>query len=67
MSFLFFWKTSKQNLDKGCFSQWQESYFTVENVEYFCTEQFMMAYKADLFNDLDVLEKILNSVIIQKK
>ena len=61
LDFVFFWKTSKLTLDEGCFSQWQKSFFTVGDIEYFCAEQFMMAYKADLFNDLIALEKILNS------
>jgi len=60
LEYIFFWKTSKDTLDEGCFSQWQETYFTVQNIKYSCAEQFMMAYKADLFDDLKTFEKIIN-------
>lgn len=66
LEFIFFWKTSKGILDEGCFSQWQESYFTINNIEYSCAEQFMMAYKADLFDDLETLEEIINETNPQK-
>ena len=61
LEYVFFWKTSKEIMNVGCFSQWQESFFEVGGIEYFCAEQFMMAYKADLFNDLESMEKILNN------
>ena len=32
LEYTFFWKTSYEILDEGCFSQWQESYFTVNNI-----------------------------------
>ena len=60
LEYVFFWETSKNTLNEGCFSQWQESYFEVGNIEYSCAEQFMMANKADLFNDFKTLERILN-------
>lgn len=51
---VFFWKNS-------IFSQWFSSPFTVNNIEYCCAEQYMMAEKARLFNDDETLEKILNT------
>jgi len=61
LEFLLFFGASKGTLNEGCLSQWQKSNFTVNNIEYSCTEQFMMACKAELFNDLDAIKKILNN------
>ena len=47
-AFCFFWKANEGN---GVFSQWFESKFTVDGVEYSCAEQFMMAEKAKLMGD----------------
>jgi ribA/ribD-fused uncharacterized protein len=49
--FVFFWA--------GWPSQWHPADFTVEEVEYGCAEQFMMAEKARLFDDPEVLAQIL--------
>jgi ribA/ribD-fused uncharacterized protein len=49
--FTFFWS--------GPFSQWAKCKFTVRNVEYNCTEQYMMAQKALLFNDDAAYSKIM--------
>jgi ribA/ribD-fused uncharacterized protein len=60
--FLFFWghQPSKDgNITKTCLSQWWESSFVVEGVEYKTAEHWMMAKKADLFGDQEILEKIL--------
>jgi len=35
----------------GPLSQWWYSPFTIDGVEYNCTEQFMMATKASMFRD----------------
>ena len=35
----------------GPFSQWYPSPFEVEGTKYNCTEQYMMAKKAELFGD----------------
>lgn len=51
--FTFFWS--------GPFSNWHPSKFEVDGVKYNCSEQFMMAEKARLFNDQDTLAKILAS------
>jgi ribA/ribD-fused uncharacterized protein len=50
--FHFFWS--------GPFSQWAKSVFTVDN-HYFCCEQFMMFKKAELFNDINIMQEILES------
>lgn len=43
----------------SCFSQWWPCRFEVRGVGYVTAEQFMMASKARLFGDLEVLEEIL--------
>lgn len=64
LEFLFFWghQISKSNeITKSCLSQWWIDYFCVDNNKYFCMEQYMMAEKARLFSDKDILEQILKS------
>lgn len=51
--FTFFWD--------GPFSQWEPCYFVIDDVEYNCAEQFMMAEKAGLFEDADTLEMIMDT------
>ena len=46
--FEFFWN--------GPCSQWHDSTFEVDNVEYNCAEQYMMAGKAGFFEDEAILE-----------
>lgn len=58
--FIFFWKNYNNEINKQIFSQWFPSDFTVDDIQYNCAEQFMMAEKARLFNSLDVRDKILN-------
>lgn len=50
--FTFFWH--------GPFSQWDESDFELDNVEYGCAEQYMMAAKARLFGDEQALDMIMD-------
>lgn len=60
--YLFFWghQPSKDGkMTKTCFSQWWISSFEFEGIEYKTAEHWMMAEKARLFNDLDVLQEIL--------
>jgi len=45
----------------GPFSQWYQSKFTIDNVEYNCAEQYMMAMKAKTFNDEEAFYKIMKS------
>ena len=51
--FTFFWD--------GPFSQWEPCYFEIDETEYNCAEQFMMAEKARLFRDEHTLELIMDT------
>ncbi|WP_338864628.1 NADAR family protein [Myxococcus stipitatus] len=51
--FTFFWK------EQSPFSQFHRVAFVVDGVRYNCAEQFMMAGKARLFGDAEVLNEIL--------
>ncbi|MFP9115770.1 NADAR family protein [Flavobacterium sp. RHBU_3] len=60
--YLFFWghQPSKDgSITKSCFSQWWEADFTINGITYPSAEHWMMAKKAELFNDSETLEKIL--------
>lgn len=46
-------------LSDACFSQWWRAGFFAGGVKYFTAEQFMMAEKARLFGDSEVLAEIL--------
>lgn len=62
--YLFFWghQPSKDGLiTKTCFSQWWLSSFTEEGIEYKTAEHWMMAKKAELFGDSEILDKIINA------
>lgn len=63
LNFLFFWGHTEKNkqITKSCFSQWYESKFLVDGIQYQNEEQFMMAEKARLFNDNESLELIIKS------
>lgn len=47
----------------GCFSQWYMCNFVdiKDDIKFNCAEQAMMYRKAELFNDTDIMKKILNS------
>lgn len=61
VKYLHFWghtqKTDK--VDKSCFSQWFPAQFVVDGDIYLTAEHYMMAQKARLFGDNEVLEEIL--------
>jgi ribA/ribD-fused uncharacterized protein len=60
--YLFFWghQPSKNgSITKTCFSQWWDSPFVVDGVTYKTAEHWMMAKKATLFNDNEILERII--------
>jgi len=62
--FLFFWGHTQKNkglIDKSCFSQWFPSPFTVDGVTYATAEHWMMAKKAELFNEIEIRQEILGS------
>ena len=45
----------------GPFSQWHPSPFEIGGIKYNCTEQYMMAKKADLFGDDEIRSKIMDA------
>ena len=64
VKYLLFWghALSKDgSVTKSCFSQWWQSAFEVDGVRYATAEHWMMAQKAELFEDKDIIEKILNA------
>lgn len=65
LKYLFFWghqPSKDQNISKSCFSQWwAEHPFECEGLLYKTAEHWMMAEKARLFEDAEILEKILKT------
>lgn len=61
--YLFFWGHTEKGdqVSRACLSQWYPCKFVINGLEYNCAEQFMMAEKARLFGDDEVLEKIMAS------
>ena len=64
---VLFWKPSDQPY--GFLGNWYPSEIVVEGVKYTCTEQYIMAQKALLFNDQETYSKIMstNDPYTQKK
>lgn len=62
VSFTFFWKT-------GPFNQQTISEFIINGIRFNCAEQYMMAEKAKLFGDTQILNQIMstNNPVEQKK
>ncbi|MDH5493846.1 MAG: NADAR family protein [Myxococcales bacterium] len=64
LKFLFFWghrPARSGETDRACLSNWYPSKFEVEGVEYGNAEQYMMAEKARLFEDNEMLGRILRA------
>ena len=64
IKYLFFWghqPSADGSITKTCFSQWWKSDFTIDIEDYCCMEQYMMAEKARLFEDKEILEEIMKS------
>jgi ribA/ribD-fused uncharacterized protein len=64
VDFFFFWGHTPKDpevVDKSCLSQWFPRAFDVDGVRYASAEHFMMAEKARLFRDEEMLAKILES------
>ncbi len=62
LKFLFFWGNVKTDfISKSCFSQWYESSFVIDGIEYQTAEHYMMAEKALLFNDKEIYDQIIES------
>lgn len=61
--YLFFWKPTIEEgkITESCLSQWWMCNFVVDGITYSCTEQYMMAEKARLFHDKNMLEKIMET------
>ncbi|CAM1372058.1 NADAR family protein [Tenacibaculum xiamenense] len=62
LKFLFFWghqPNKDGSISKSCFSQWWESSFEIDGVIYPTAEHYMMAGKARLFKDIEILQEIL--------
>ena len=60
--YILFWKPQSsfdERVTESCFSQWHKSDFWSAAHTYCCMEQFMMAGKAKLFGDEEILEEIL--------
>lgn len=57
----FFWSNDSP------FSQWHKTKFIFNDVEYTSAEQFMMAKKAELFEDNEIKEKILSTNNVRKQ
>lgn len=61
--YCFFWghqPAADGSITKSCFSQWWKSDFVSYGVQYHCMEQYMMAQKAELFGDKEILKQILD-------
>jgi len=61
MSYYYFWKT------KSPFSNWYPATYTLDGIEFNCSEQGVMWAKAKLFGDETVAEQILNCNPNQQK
>lgn len=64
LKYLFFWGHQPHKdviITKSCLSQWWEDSFEVEGIRYSTTEHWMMAEKARLFEDEEMLAAILAS------
>lgn len=61
LQFVYFWaeKPTKNGVSETCLSQWYDTAFEVAGVKYHTAEQYMMAQKALLFNDLVVYGEIM--------
>jgi len=59
IEFVFFWKPQNGIIDESCLSQWYLSKINVDT--YCCAEQYMMAEKARLFEDNEILNAIMES------
>ncbi|MCL2089718.1 MAG: NADAR family protein [Micrococcales bacterium] len=57
-SYIMFWKPGEPGTE-ACLGQWQPSQFTVDGQTYGCTEQYMMAEKARLFDDEEMERAIM--------
>ena len=62
--YIFFWghtPAADGQIGPSCLSQWWGCRFAVDGVGYSCAEQYMMAEKARMFGDHEMLAKILEA------
>ena len=62
--YIFFWghtPAADGQIGPSCLSQWWSCRFAVDGVEYSCAEQYMMAEKARMFGDREMLARILEA------
>ena len=62
VKYLHFWghqPNKDGSVGQSCFSQWYEAAFELDNTKYLTAEHYMMAEKARLFDDSEILSKIL--------
>lgn len=60
--YILFWghhPSADGSITKTCFSQWWDCKFTVDGIEYHTAEQYMMAQKAVVFGDEEILAQIM--------
>lgn len=65
LKFLCFWghqPNKNGSIGKSCFSQWWEAPFEIEEISYPTAEHYMMAGKARLFKDDEILQEILSVI-----
>lgn len=62
---VYFWRhtPNPQKITAACLSQWYDCWFEVDGVQYHTTEQYMMASKARLFGDDEVLKEIMEATM----
>lgn len=64
LKYVFFWghrPLENGQIGKSCFSQWWQSEFKVDQITYSSAEHWMMAEKARLFQDDEMLQLILQA------
>lgn len=64
LEFLFFWSHHQHRTDvitRACLSQWYPSEFVLDGIRYSCAEQYMMAEKACMMKNGEILSKIMAS------
>lgn len=62
--YLFFWghtPAADGQISAACLSQWWTCRFQVDGQVYTCAEQYMMAEKARMFGDQEMLERIMGA------
>ncbi|TQV72243.1 NADAR family protein [Aliikangiella marina] len=64
IKYVFFWGHTNKNkalVNKTCFSQWYPSSFELDGVTYQTAEHYMMAEKARIFGNSELVSKIIEA------